>query len=361
MAQYGITNLRYLRRDQLASEQQLQRGYYREIIHSYGCDCSYFRHDANPYEEPSGFNYDYTYGEKANMSYWLSAPMVVFMESMGDAAILNKFGIETDGDMDAYILIDDFTEQFRDAIGTRQQQNFTAVTLTGFLSAGEGILSASFNNGELDAYTSGYVSGFISGAISGLYEEDALRVPKLYHDLIYKSEAYTERRIDGSVSGSWNGTLDLSGTGYVSGVVNAPLTYINEDPGKHGGPNWNIAPQVGDFFRLDFNEDNHEEYEITRLMDRDLQTDGINHLLSKYVWHITCVRRDASYENVVGDQIPGMETSVEEDHTRTKIESNYRIETESNEIFDYETTPTDEVDGIDCDDIYGAYGIDELL
>jgi hypothetical protein len=357
----GITNLRYLKRNQLESEQQLQRGWYRELIHSYGLDASYFRHDATPFEEPSANGYCYTYGEKANMSYWLSAGIVVFMESMGDAAILNKFGIETDGDMDAYILIDDFTEQFRDTIGTAQLEDFTSVTLTGTLSGGEGILSATFDNGDLKAYTSAFVSGFISGAISGLYNEGALRIPKKHHDLIYKSEAYEDRRIDGIVSGSWTGSLDMSGYGLVSGAVQAPLTYINDDPGKHGGPDWNIAPQVGDFFRLDFSDDNHEEYEITRLFDRDLNADGINHLLDKYVWHITCVRRDPSYENVIGDSIPGMETPTEEEHTNPPLESNYRIETESNEIFDYELSASNDFDGIDCDDVYGAYGIDELL
>jgi hypothetical protein len=360
----GITSLRYLKRQRLESEQQLQRGWFRELIHSYGADTTYYRHDATPYEEPSAFNYDYAYGEKANTSFWLSAPIVVFMESMGDAAILNKFGIETDGDMDAFILIDDFTEQFRDTIGTAQGEMFTNVTLTGCLSAGEGIITASFSDGDFKAFTSAYVSGYTaatisgtSGVVSALWDEPIYRTPKLFHDQIYKSESYDTRRIDGSLSGSWGGTLDVSGTGNVSGVISGSLVYINEDPGKNGGPHWNIAPQVGDFFRLDFHDDNHEEYEITRLIDRNLQSDnGMTHLLDKYVWHMNCVRRDASYENVIGDQLEGI---AEEEHTRSKIESNFRLEDESNEVFNYELSAIDEWDGPDAEDVYGAYGIDE--
>jgi hypothetical protein len=277
------------------------------------------------------------------------------METMGDSVILQKFGIETDGDMDAFILIDDFTEQFRDSIGTAEFTTFTDLVLSGNIVSGAGILSAEIGNNEISGFTSAAVSGLPSGTVSGIYSGGFVRYPKKHHDLIYKADSYDNRRVDGVLSGTWSGTVDVSGTGSVSGLISGPLAYNTEDPGKYGGPNWKIAPQAGDFFRLDFHDENHEEYEITRVEDRDLQADGLNHLLSKYVWKMTCVRRDPSYENVIGEsEVGGL---AEEEFTRSKIEQNHFHETESDDVFDYNNEEVSEVDGIESDDIYGGYDL----
>ena len=88
-------DLRYLKRNELQPVQQLQKNYYRELIHSYGVDAVYFRHNIDAFDddiELSAKNYDAIYGEQSNMSYWLSAPIVVFMASMGDTLLMNKLG-----------------------------------------------------------------------------------------------------------------------------------------------------------------------------------------------------------------------------------------------------------------------------
>lgn len=353
-----ISDLRYLNRSRLNSEHQLQKSYYREAIRHHGVDAIYFRHDATPYEEVSAVNYDYTYGEKSTTSYWLSAPVVIYMENTGDTIILNKFGIESDTDMEAYILVDDFTENFRDKFGTTERQRFSNVALTGIITAGSGIISGEIINSDISGYTSSLVTGLTSGSVSGVYSETFIRYPKKYHSLIYKSEAYTTRRVDGTLSGLWLGTLDVSGNGTVSGYMTGTLMFTTDDPGKNNGPNFYISPQVGDFFRLDFNDDNHEEYEITRVIDRNLKSDGISPLLLNYVWQMSCVRRDPSHESIVGDSLNINATALEEIFTGKKIESNFRVETESNAVFDYTTTIVDSFNpNLSSDNTYGTYGI----
>ncbi len=42
-----ISNVRYLQRGRLESAQQLQRGWFREIIEHYGVDATYFRNNVS--------------------------------------------------------------------------------------------------------------------------------------------------------------------------------------------------------------------------------------------------------------------------------------------------------------------------
>ena len=89
-----VEKVRFLKRSNLQGEQDIQRGYFREIIHMYGIDVAYFRKDNTFFATPSGLC-DYTYGEETTATYFLSAPMVVYMQMHGDAFLLSKFGIET--------------------------------------------------------------------------------------------------------------------------------------------------------------------------------------------------------------------------------------------------------------------------
>ena len=348
-----ITNLRFLKRNNLHSEQDLQKNYFREIIHSYGIDCYYFRHDANFFEQPSAIYVNYVYGEKTTMSYWLSSSMVVYMEMHGDSIILNKFGLETDADGSCFILIDDFTEKYRDIIGTEKQDTFNTI-ITGNVSAFFSEPSGKIYNIDLDGFTSSHFDFGTSGNFNGIYSGEFIRTPKLYNNYVYKSGSYNTRKTLGTLSGLYSCTVDESGNGFLSGEISGILQYHIEDPGKHGGPNWKIAPQVGDFFRLDFSDENHEEYEITRVYDRNLKSDGLNPLLSKYVWKCDVVRRDPSYESVVGDETTEGHSEEEFTNDRQIVADFDKIV--SDQIFDYDKQIVDNIDDkIDLDKVYGDY------
>ena len=346
-----ISSLRFLDRSRLHPEQELQKMWFREQIHSYGVDVAYFRHDADPSSDPSGFFYDYTYGEKTTMSYWLSAHVVGFMTMENDNIMMTKFGLQTDGDASIFILKEDFTEQFRDLVGSPVLTSFyvnVAGSVTGFLAT----LSGDLVNPDVSGYFLDQFS-VLSGAVSGTTSGTFVRYPKAVNPYVYKWEKYTERAVNGTLRGTFSGTVDESGAGTVSGAVSGNVWYYVEDPGKNNEDNWRIAPQVGDFFRLNFDESNHEEYVITKVHDKDFTDDGMNKLLKRYVWKCGVVRRDPSFEEVVGEV---GDDRKEEEWTTTEDERvNGFNEADSNQVFEYDTERVDDIDGINSDQVYGGF------
>jgi hypothetical protein len=344
----GITDLRYIRRRNLAHEQNIQKEYFREIVHSYGIDLAYFRKYLDFYHSPSGVA-NYTYGEDSTASYYLSADMVCYMEMMGDSFLLSKFGIETDGDCAIYFTIDDFNEQFRDTIGVEISTHFSA-DLYSDINTSTALLTGVVEGDGLSGEVRVNVAPVASGGFIQSVSEPIIIYPNAVNPDVKGPAYYDYGQYDstGFLTGILTGYTNISGDGFVSGRVEGDVLHTTK-PAELRNITWtDISPQVGDFFRIDFEETNQEEYEITRVHDRNLQTDGLNPLLGKYIWRCDCVRRDPSYEDVIGDV-------QEEALTTSKIEQNTWHEDVSNEIFDYDNTPVDEVDGTNSDAVYGSY------
>ena len=343
----GIKELRYIKRTNLGHEQNLMKQYFREIVHSYGADVKYFRKYLDFYRTPSG-NVDYTYGEDPCAEYFLSGDMVVYMEMMGDAFLLSKFGIETDGDAAVYFTIDDFNLKFVDEIGIPVTGQFQTEVFGEFNNY-SGIVSGITSNDDICGVISGTYSVEPSGTTMLNFSSPLYVLQQAVNPDIKRPTYYNyDREASGTINGPLSVHLDLSGNGYSSGFVNG-LVYYRSKPAELAGPGWtDISPQAGDFFRLDFDGENQEEYKITRVHDRNLQTDGLNPLLGKYIWRCDCVRRDPSYEIVIGDL-------QEEKDTTSKIEQNKWHEDVSNEIFDYDNEVVDEYDGVNSDSVYGDY------
>ena len=343
-----ISKLRYMKRENLQSEAQLQKGYLREMIHSYGIDVQYFRLATDYFEAPTGIYSNYTYGETTCSPYTLSADMIVYMNVNDDSPMLRKFGIETATNAEVYFMKEDFTEQFRDIIGTPTSGIFSTL-VTADIENFSCILEGSVIGYDLSGITSAYTQ-VPSGEISGIYTADFKRYPKPVVPLIAISPGYTDRIVVGDMSGPITGSIDISGNGYMEGEVTGLLQYFTS-PALNAGPNWRIAPQVGDFVRLsefDDEELNFFEYEITEVLDKDLTPNGVNPHIKRYLWKCSIVRRDPSAEDISG-------TLQQEQNTPNYIEENTWHEIKSNEIFDY-SNPVDTVDKEDSDSIYGGYG-----
>ncbi len=353
-----IEKLSYLKSKNFRSEQNLQGSWLREIIHSFGIDTTYLRKDIDFYESPSGTMSNYTYGESSTSTYFLSADMRVYFFAENDSFIFNGLGIQNDGSHKVYFMINDFYEQFRDQIGTITTGEFQDISLYADISAGSGYLSGNLSANEFDAMTSGYIDFMgTTGEVSGYYTRPITAKYKAVNQLIYHPRyyKYDDRYISGEAFGTFSGFIDTSGNGSLVGTASSELLYIT-GPAENTGPNWNIAPQVGDFFRIDFQNDNlpgyigqnHEEYEISQINDRNLLDSETNPLLGTYVWVCDVVRRDPSYEDVITPE-------QEEEHTTSKSEQNIWHENISNSIFDYGTTDADSHDTVGMDDVYGSY------
>ena len=344
----GIKTLRYAKRSNLKHEQAIQKEYFREIINSYGIDSIYFRKYLSYFKDPSGLA-DYTYGEDPTASYYLSGNMIIYMEQMGDSFLLSNLGIQTDGDANVYFTIEDFNEQFRDDVGVLTSAYFES-SLTGNLSGGSGYVIGEVANSEISGFISGYVQP-TSGIFSGSFIDTMTVLEKPVNPYVAEPNYYNYgvHPTTGDLTGNYTGFLDASGNGDAVGIVSGNVMYYKKPDELHFAAKWvDVSPQVGDFFRIDFDGLNNEEYEITRIQSRNLETDGLNPLMGTYIFKCNCVRRDPSHEDVIGEV-------QEEPLTPDLTKENVWHETVSDEIFEYDTTEVDDIDGKGSSDVYGGY------
>jgi hypothetical protein len=351
-----IEQIHYLNNAKLKPEQTMQENYLREIIRQFGINVTYFRHDAAFYETPTSNHLDFTYGEDTTMTFNVKAPTRLFMEVQTDSVLMNRMGIETNSDADCYITIADFTEQFRDMVGKPMFTN-VSVHATGEIVNGRGVIRGDIDNGCISGFVEEEINVIFDDGVTGeVVDAPFQRHAKKYNPFTNSSGEYADRVVHGGLSGTWSGILDENGNGTVEAILTGELFYyIGED--VRNGPKWGIAPQVGDFFRLEFdtNSGNNEEYVITQLESRNLQSDGISPLMGSYVWKISVKRRDPSHEIVIGDCEDAQE---EEQWTVDKLRVGDLNELMSDEIFDYEDTEINTIDGVKSDNIYGGYGVE---
>jgi len=340
-----INSLRYLKQRNLESEQRMQKEYFRDLIHSYGIDCVYFRKSSSFYETPSGVA-NYVYGEETTATFYLSAPMIVFMEMQGDAFLLNKFGIETEADASIYFTIDDFNEQFRDVIGTPTTGVITGEVF-GELSGNAGVLCGYVTNASVTGITHEDISienGIDYQYIGSVHSSLVPVNPDIKHPNYYDD---SPRFIIGDVSGMIVNSIDLSGNGVMSGLVSGSVGYYLPIP-LNGNPVCTISPQVGDFFRVVLGDESFEDFEVSQINNRNLQVDGLNPLLGHYIWRCSVIRRIASYENVSDD-------AVEEDGTTNQGDFIEILDGINDSIFDLDNNDADTIDRAGSASVYGDY------
>ena len=145
----------------------------------------------------------------------------------------------------------------------------------------------------------------------------------------------------------------------LSGYLSGELTYHTLD-NIENSPGWDIAPQVGDFFRLKTGEI-EEEYEVNQVIDRQLTNQGgINPMFGRYIFICKAVRRNASHEEINPtniERIPGEDlineliNDIQQGETKqanyTKPSNNKNQNIMASGIYNY---PSKE------DETYGGYG-----
>lgn len=343
-----LNNVQYLYQKNLQAEQRLQAGYFRDLINAYGVPVIYFRNNLDYYNTPSGDTANYIYGESPTSQYTISGLMNVFLKVDNDSPVLRRFGIETVNSSEIYFMKDDFTHQFRDLVGIPTGGDFN-VYVSGNIVNFSGIVQGDVYNNELSGITSGNSIVSSSGVVSGLYNFGFKTYPIPYNNDLAKTIYYTERIVNGLLSGILTGNIDISGNGLVGGWVSGNLDYYLTKTYD----NWNeINPRVGDFFRLyefDNIRENFEEYEVTEILDKELTPRGLNPLLRRYIWRCSMVRRDPSHE-IISSSLQ------KEKFTPNYMEFNNIKENISNNIFNYNTEDADNIDKMGMDSVYGSYG-----
>ena len=121
-------------------------------------------------------------------------------------------------------------------------------------------------------------------------------LPKEINSLFYRSKTYNSSlyQISGDLSGRLK--FDDCYPMIVSGLIEGDLTFYNYE-NKEDSSTWNLAPQVGDYFKFSTLTGIDEEWEITQVFDRILTNkSGINPLLGKYIYQCSAIKRVQSHE-----------------------------------------------------------------
>ena len=105
--------IRYLKRQNLEQEARIVGNYFRDLIRSYGVDCTYYKLDTSEFENYKGIIDQNTllkhaYGYDIDPDYSMSAHMLTYMEVQQDIFQLNKFGGNHDADVNFYFDSVDF-------------------------------------------------------------------------------------------------------------------------------------------------------------------------------------------------------------------------------------------------------------
>ncbi len=259
-----------------------------QIINNYGCDLQYFRKYNTFFKGDDENNSNLIYGEDTTAEYYASGMIRSFVSVENMAWNFNQLGIENTEQVNLFISIDSFSQIFANDISKIETQYFE-VPISGNLINCEGLGKIRTNEFDADVYVT--------------FEDDLKvkhanikMIPKRVNSLFYKSLSYNTTLYE--ISGDLTGKLkrDKYYPLIVSGVIKGELTYHNYE-NVEDSETWQLAPQVGDYFKFQVPTGIDEEWEITQVFDRILTNkSGINPLLGKYIYQCAAIKRVQSHE-----------------------------------------------------------------
>ena len=355
--------LRYLKRKNLEQEAKIVGNYYRDIIRSYGVDCTYYKLDTSRFDElkriiDQNTVLKHAYGYDIAPNYSISADMITYMEVEQDIFQLQKYGLNPNTDVNFYFDRTTFACDLATKLGQYKEYKIEEKEvvcevppctdeITTFIDPetkevhGSAYVSASMfpyniGLGYAEDFRCGILSGKLSAMIDGyIVGEEHTVVCDPYVHTDFKAEMPTNEYICKSFKNQIKNDEYLQILPFLTFKVDKNVVDIDPRTGKekikyilhgkiHGAVLFYdimkvgkylelIHPDVGDVVAIDFPDDkNRETYEITECFDKQLTQDGISPLLHKYVWKCKARRRIDSYDN-----IPQQE---DDDRIREKME-----------------------------------------
>lgn len=260
---------------------QLLKTRFDDMIRINGVDLVYFRKFNTFFQEDQQNHANMIYGEDTTAEYYLSGLVRAYLQIGKQEFAFNLMGYQAQEQIDIWLTIQDFRARFGTKIGKVQSDLF-AVPITGDLY-----------NMEYFGYMD--VPEFYA-QIYGQLDQN-LRVKNAYPQIKQRPINYncynTISRISNlqPLTGYLNGTLKdyIENDSYVTGYVKGQIWYHSLD-NIQNSPSWQIAPQVGDYFKFLVGQI-QQEYQIHQVLDKQLTKDGLNPLLGKYLFRCKAVRR----------------------------------------------------------------------
>ena len=259
-----------------------------QAISNYGTDLQYFRKFNTFFKDEEENNSNLVYGEDTTAEYYASGMIRAFISVENMSWNFNNIGLESVEQVNIVISIENFEQAFSDQISKIETKYFE-VPVSGNTINNE--LTGKITTPEFDA------------DIYGTFQDNLIVKnvkPKLIDKKINNNFpfSHTYQHNSSEISGFLSGKLkhDDEIPFSVYGVLKGELTYHNRK-NIEDSSTWNLAPQVGDYFKLSTSSGIDEEWEITQIYNKILTSKGgINPLLGKYIFNCSAVKRQASYE-----------------------------------------------------------------
>lgn len=259
-----------------------------QAISNYGTDLQYFRKFNTFFKDEEENNSNLVYGEDTTAEYYASGMIRAFISVENMSWNFNNIGLESVEQVNIVISIENFEQAFSDQISKIETKYFE-VPVSGNTINNE--LTGKITTPEFDA------------DIYGTFQDNLIVKnvkPKLIDKKINNNFpfSHTYQHNSSEISGFLSGKLkhDDEIPFSVYGVLKGELTYHNRK-NVEDSSTWNLAPQVGDYFKLSTPSGIDEEWEITQIYNKILTSKGgINPLLGKYIFNCSAVKRQASYE-----------------------------------------------------------------
>lgn len=390
-----INKLRFAHQQQLSGGQLLQANLFKEYIDVYGIEAIYFKSDAFDRKwkfvenggrlEPKLRNdkellkpdSERIYRDPIELTYVSAAMIPLHFEMNADAFILNTYGINPNQEATVTFTINEFNLAFP----TPRTEKICKID--------KKFIIKNYKNNKkihIDDKTKKIVFRFnfnLSGfEVSGSLDNDAIEIETFF---ITEDNRYFKPNENYKVAGFYTAEYDKLNVYKDSTVLSANLIEIEDtNLSGHifGEIHYNclsdfknflarVTPIVGDYIRLPFFDDNEEEWEITNVVDRNIMDDGINPLLTKYVWQCDVVRRTYSEESIhtdlsgkiLKDSLDNefnLSSIVEKPHenamNREIIDDKLQKQEDiSNNIFDYNDNYINNINKRNLDRIYGRF------
>jgi hypothetical protein len=259
-----------------------------QAISNYGLDLQYFRKYNTFFKDGDENNSNVIYGEDTTAEYYASGMIRAFISVENMSWNFNNIGLESVEQVNIILSIENFEQVFANQISQTETKYF------------EVPVSGNTINNEL---TGKIITPEFEANIYSTFEDNLIVknvnpkiVDKKVNQIFYASNTYqtNESKISGTLSGKLKHDDEYPFVVY--GMLVGDLTYHNRE-NLEGSKTWNLAPQIGDYFKLSTSTGIDEEWEISQIYNKILTSKGgINPLLGKYIFQCSAVKRQASYE-----------------------------------------------------------------
>lgn len=259
-----------------------------QAIMNYGIDLQYFRKFNTFFKDEDENTANSIYGEDTTAEYYASGMIRAFVSVENMSWNFNNIGLESVEQVNITLSIENFEQAFSDKISKIETKYFE-VPVSGNTINNE--LTGKISIPEFDANI--YAEFEDNLIVKNVHPK--ITNKKINHNF-YLSNTYqtNNSEISGTLSGKLKHDDELPFIVY--GILKGDLTYHNRQ-NIEDSLTWNLAPQVGDYFKLSTKTGIDEEWEITQVFNKILTSKGgINPLLGKYIFQCSAVKRQASHE-----------------------------------------------------------------